>query len=227
MNPKVMICIPTAEYARRADFYDYVDMMSKPEGTLSTRAHGQSPARNRNLMIKEALKNDCTHVLFIDDDTVFPPDMLIKLLAHDKDVITGLYLMRNFPHQPIIFDRSDDLGRCSHRYLYEGDTGLVPIVNCGLGCCLIKIEVFKTMPEPWITLGEAEPDHWCDDISFFNRVRKHGFKLFCDLTVLVGHMASVTLYPAYENGNWYVVYDTNGTGKVSIPMISPAREKVA
>ena len=218
---KVMIGVPTGENARRADFYDYLDMLQRPEGTVQSRAHGQSPARNRNLIIKQALEHECTHILFLDDDLEFPPDMLHRLLAHDKDIVTGLYLMRNFPHQPIIFEKTNPDGRCLHHFLHGEKPGLVPIVNCGLGCVLIKIEVFKKVPPPWITLGECEPDHWCDDISFFNRVRGHGFELFCDTSIWVGHQAAVTLYPAFDNDAWYVVYDTHGTGKVSVPMPSP------
>lgn len=218
---KVLIGIPTAEFARRADFYDYVDMMEKPEGTIQSKAHGQSPARNRNLIIGQALEHDCTHIMFIDDDVQVPLDIIPRLLVHDKDIVTGLYLMRNFPHQPIIFDKSLDDGRCLNHFMAEGETGLIPIVNCGLGAVLIKTEVFKKMPKPWITLGEAEPDHWCDDISFFNRARKLGFKLYCDLTVLVGHHASVTVFPVYDNGEWSVAYNTNGPKTVSFPMPRP------
>lgn len=218
---KVCIGIPTAEYARRADFYDYVDLLEKPEGTVQSKAHGQSPARNRNLIIREALKNDCTHIFFLDDDVAPPLDIIPRLLAHDKDIVTGHYLMRNFPHQPILFDASMDDGRCVFRFYRENDTGLVEVVNCGLGAVLIKIDVFKTMPEPWITLGEAEPDSWCDDISFFNRARKLGYKIFCDLDVKVGHFATVLLTPEYENGEWYISYNTAGTAKVMVPAHKP------
>jgi|PlaIllAssembly_1097288.scaffolds.fasta_scaffold00047_4 GT2 family glycosyltransferase len=218
---KVLIGIPTAEYARRAEFYDFVDMMDKPDNTVCSKAHGQSPARNRNLIIKQALEHECTHIMFLDDDIEPPKDIIPRLLEHDKDIVTGLYLMRNFPHQPIIFADTKDDGRCLHKFLQPGERGLVPIVNCGLGAALIKIEVFKTMPQPWITLGEAEPDHWCDDISFFNRARKLGFELFCDLDVHVGHMCSLVVKPHYENDQWYIAYDTRGSSKVLVPNPSP------
>ena len=72
---KVIIGVPTGEYARRADFYDYFNTLVKPEGTLLMLSHGQSPATNRNLVIQAALDNDCTHVFFLDDDMVFGPDV--------------------------------------------------------------------------------------------------------------------------------------------------------
>ena len=220
---KLMIAIPTGEFARRADFYDYFHLLDKPEGTAIAAAHGQSPARNRNILIEQALAIDCTHILFLDDDVIPPVDTISKLARHDKDIVTGLYLLRNFPHKPIIFNYSDDKGRCTHRFIGpEEPEGLIPIINCGLGCCLIKTEVFKTMPKPWITLGELEKDHWCDDISFFNRARDYGFSLYCDLSVRVGHIASCVVYPDIQDGKWITSYDTNGEARISFPIVQPA-----
>jgi hypothetical protein len=216
---RILIGVPTSEYARRADFYDHFDVIEKPAETMVSRAHGQSPARNRNLIIKQALEYDCTHIFFVDDDVILPRDILVKLLTHDKDIVTGLYLMRNFPHQPIVFDEARPDGKCKHYFMPdESEPGLVPIVNCGLGAVLIKIEVFKKMPHPWITLGEAEADHWCDDITFFNRARALGFELFCDTSIHVGHIGSMVIKPFYLDGKWLVTYDTSGTATVTIPM---------
>ena len=166
VDTKILIAVPTAEMARRADFYDYYNLLRKPIGSILTFAHGQSPARNRNLMIQQAIDHNCTHILFIDDDVAFEPDMLERLLAHDKDIVGGLYLMRNYPHHPIMFDEAQPDGRCLTHWLSDGETGLIEVVAQGLGCCLIKTKVFKTMQEPWIRLGELESDHWCDDIGF-------------------------------------------------------------
>lgn len=221
---KILIGVPTAEFARRADFYDYFNQLLKPDGTLVLMAHGQSPARNRNIMIRYALDNDCSHVLFIDDDTAFKPSLLYDLLKHDVDIVTGLYLMRNYPHQPIIFDESYNDGRCRYHFLDNKENGLIEIVNCGLGACLIKTDVFRAIEEPWIRLGELEKDHWCDDIGFFNRVREKGFKLHCDLDVPVGHMATMIVWPDKKDGNWLTVYDTSGTGRVAFPAVQPATE---
>lgn len=223
---KVLIGVPTAEVARRADFYDYYNMLEKPANSIATFAHGQSPARNRNLIIRQALDHDCTHVLFLDDDIAFHPTMLMQLLAHNLDIVSGLYLMRNYPHQPIIFQSADSEGRCLHRWLEDGMEGLIEIVACGLGAVLIKTEVFRKMEEPWIRLGELEKDHWCDDIGFFRRVREVGFKIHCDLSVLVGHNAHVTLWPSRIEGKWKTVYNSYGTGQVTIDQPVPRPELV-
>ena len=106
---KLLIGIPTSEFARAAVFYDWMDLLQKPVGVeiIHTRAHGQSPARNRNLIIQQAIDTACDYIFFVDDDCLLPPDTLVKLLTHDVDCVTGLYSMRNYPHRPIIFRCSD------------------------------------------------------------------------------------------------------------------------
>jgi hypothetical protein len=233
---KVMICIPTSEFARRADFYDYFNALEKPEGTMVTFSHGQSPARNRNIMIRIALENDATHCLFLDDDMAFKPDLLVKLLKHDLDIVGGLYLMRNYPHLPIMFDESYEDGRCRFKFLHPNDKGVKEVVNTGLGCCLIKTDVFRKMlgkEDPakftWITLGEAEKDHWCDDISFFNRVRKAGIKLHVDLEIPCGHIMSAIIWPNRDNdngGKWFTAYNTGAAEMFQVPQHVPTKEQV-
>lgn len=223
---KVLIGIPTSGFSRNDRFYDYYNMLEKPAGTPCMFARGQSPARNRNIMIQQALDIGCTHIFFIDDDMALPPDSLVRLLKHDVDIVTGYYLMRNFPHKPNIFDEAFPDGRCVHHFPDANENGLIEIVNCGLGCCLIKIDVFKALEKPWIRLGETEIDHWGDDIGFFNRVRNlTNFKLYCDLSLEVGHMAQAIVKPKYKDGKWYVAYDSSGDGGVEFPAITMSKEQ--
>lgn len=228
MDPKILIIIPTCEIARRADFYDYADAIHRPEGTVQIRPHGQSPARNRNMAIQQGLDMECTHFFFLDDDVVPRPDALLRLLAHDKDMVSGLYLMRNYPHLPIMFDQSFNDGRCLFSFLRPGRKGLVEAVNTGLGCALIKAEVFKKMEKPWIRIGQLEKDHWCDDIDFFNRARNdYGFKLYVDLEVQAGHMIHTTIFPHRDaEGTWHTAYTTNQNEAFTVPQQWPTDEVI-
>lgn len=218
---KLMIAVPTAGFIRHAPFIDYYNQIEKPDGTLCTFSHGASPAKGRNLMIEAALQNNCTHILFIDDDMAPKPDVLKRLISHDKDVVTALYLMRGYPHLPLVFDEVFSDGKNKHMFLVEGLNGLVEVTNCGFGCVLIKTEVFKSMEQPWVTLGELEKDGWCDDISFFNRVREAEFKIYCDLDAHVGHMTQMIVSPNYVDGKWFSTYNTGSLDAIQIPQFVP------
>jgi hypothetical protein len=233
MQNKVMIAVPTQEYARRADFYDYLNMIEKdiPNTDVGmTMAHGQSPARNRNQMIDMSLANAFTHILFIDDDCVPRPDILKKLLAHNVDIVTGLYLMRSHPHFPILFDESYTSGECRYAFLYPGKQGLIEVKNTGLGACLIKTDVFRKMADdkPWIRLGQCEKDHWCDDIDFFNRARDlYGYKIYCDLECPVGHMLSATIFPLRKpDGTWATAGTFDSKNVFELPQSVPSADEM-
>ncbi len=203
-----MIGVATAEFARRADFYDHFNILTKPANSICTFAHGQSPARNRNIIIKQALDNNCTHVFFMDDDVILPPDALTKLLAHDVNIVSGLYLMRNHPHQPIAFDIADERGACVHINLDNYNDDLIEVVATGLGCLLVKTDVFRTMKEPWIRMGELESDQWCDDLGFYKRARELGYTGWLDKTIHAGHIASLVIWPVVVDGKIKTGYNT-------------------
>ena len=224
MQVKVMIGVPTAGYIRHANFLDHFNALQKPEGTYLSFAHGASPAMGRNTIIKNALELQCTHVLFMDDDMVPRPESLIRLLKHDLDIVSGLYLMRNYPHFPLAFDAAFPDGKNKHMFLNDGDKGVKEVTNAGLGFVLIKTHVFKKMTEPWIRLGQIQLDGWCDDIDFFNRARRADFKIHVDLDTPIGHCTSSIVYPVCQNGVWYTTYMTGSSDGVQVPQFKPVVE---
>ena len=218
---KVLISAITGEYGRRAAFYDYYNLLHKPEGCMVLFCHDSSPAHGRNMLIDAAKINNCTHILFIDDDMAFPADSLDKLLEHDLDIVSGLYLHRQYPHAPLAMDLADDNGSCAPMYLLGVEPRLVPIVAAGFGFLLVKMSVFDKLEKPYVRLGELQADQWCDDIGFFNRVRKAGIQSYVDMDVRIGHMGSFTVWPQKDDkGNWVTGYDTNGATMLHIPQVS-------
>lgn len=222
---KVLITVTTGEYARRADFYDYYHMLDKPEGAIISFCHERSPAKARNILIKASREYECTHILFIDDDMSYQGNALKQLLEHDVDIVTGLYLSRAYPHQPIVFDLADEDDRCISMYLTE-KPHLKPIVAAGFGFLLCKTEIFDRMDQPYVRLGELDNEEWCDDIGFFKRVREAGIQSYCDMTCLLGHMGTMIVEPEYDEktNTWYTIYNTGGTGKIKTPQIQPVTE---
>jgi glycosyltransferase involved in cell wall biosynthesis len=223
-TPKILVAVPTLEMARRADFYSHMDLIDVPANVevLKQRMHGQSPAKGRNLAIERAQENACTHILFIDDDVYPPFNIIEKLLAHDKDIVTALYLARHYPHRPYLFCRENPDGSHIWKHLHPDETGLIEVTNAGLGACLIKMSVFDKLEKPYVRLGELEADNWCDDIGLFNRCRKVGFKLYADLDCFCGHAAGVVIFPERRDGKWWTTYyTTSGEGRALIAQPEP------
>jgi len=218
MASKVLVGVPTEEYARRADFYDYLHHLNRSVDTLIFIPHDRSPAHGRNLIVEEARRNNCTHVCFIDDDMAFKPDVLDKLLRHDVDVVSGLYFQRTYPHQPLVFDSFDEDGNAFFIYLDDNKPeGLINIVAAGLGFCLIKLDVFDRLQKPYFRLGELDPEQWSDDIGFFYRLYRLGIKCYCDLDCRIGHIGTMVIWPNHQDNKWMSGYDTNGKMMVNVP----------
>src|SRR5262249_22626467 len=115
-DTKILIGVPTGRQGKSPLFDYHMQMLTKPGQCWVSNSIGQSPAKNRNVLIDQALQNNCSHIMLIDDDVYVPKNALLKLLSHDLDVVSGLYFHRNFPFKPLIFDYKDEKGKCLYRH---------------------------------------------------------------------------------------------------------------
>ncbi len=94
-------------------------------------------------------------LLFIDWDTLIPPDALIKLSYFldnnpDYDIATGMYCMKTIPPFPLIWK---DWGQGVFFDFTLGDVLKEGIIGIPMGCTLIRLSLFDKMPHtpenPW------------------------------------------------------------------------------
>ena len=60
------------------------------------------PRGRNNLMAKMMTNEKATHFMFIDADIRFQPESILQMLAHDKEVIAGLYPKKSIPTSYVI-----------------------------------------------------------------------------------------------------------------------------
>lgn len=53
-----------------------------------------SVERARNVLTKNFLESDCTHLLFVDSDIAFLPRDVQRIISHDEDVVGGIYPLK-------------------------------------------------------------------------------------------------------------------------------------
>lgn len=227
MEPKVLIGYITNEYARRADFYDYLNMLDYPPNSTILPSHNASPAAARNKLIQTAIDEQFDKIVLIDDDHKFKPDTLKRLLAHDLDIVTALYVQRAWPHKPLVFDLVTPENEALYSYL-EDPPKLREVQNAGMGFCVFNVSVFSKMEKPWFRLGELKgaEDQWCDDIGFFIRAKQAGFKIFVDETVTIGHLGTMVVTPIWDEklGKWYIGYNTDYETEIRVPVSIPVNK---
>lgn len=145
--------------------------------------------RARNQLVAKFMANpEFTHLLFIDVDLAFHPDDILKMLWHDKDIVTGAYPIKDINWSKVEqavkkgVDKSKLLDS-SIRFVVnpvnvgenkiEVDNGAISVYDAGTGFMLIKREVFERMFDQYPELK------YNDDTGLLNEEeRKNSYALF-------------------------------------------------
>jgi len=212
MNPKILLATITSDLPRYYEYYDSLDRLILPPGTDKCQIHSSSPAKNRNVVIKKALERDYTHIFFTDDDNVFLPDTLMKLLKRNVDIVSGIYTIKYPPFSIIALNDTEFINMNQYE---PGE--LVEVPRAPAGCLLVRISALIKMQayidEKWFTIGQIHSDLWGDDLWFCDYARKAGLRIYLDTDVPVGHMTKCVLWPKYnkEEKRWEVDFSINGS----------------
>jgi len=145
----------------------------------------------RDSFAKYAVDNGYDFILYADSDMIFNKEDLMRLLAHNVGICSGLYVTRAGERKNVAYKKIITRRRFPYRQpkLIVDDTssGFGPVSACGFGFCLVKCSVlkcmykyYKSLFEPFKGVGE--------DIAFCIRAKRVGFKTFIDRDVKLGHV---------------------------------------
>ena len=146
----------------------------------------------RDKIAMDALVSEVDWVMWLDSDIVYDPDIIIKLMAHDKDMVTGLYYKRTPPYTPCIYKLEDE--RLSV-YLDYPEDELFKVEAAGFGCMLMKASVIKAVHEKYGGCFFPVNGIGGEDLSFIKRARECGIEVWCDSSVKCGHVGRQIIYP--------------------------------
>lgn len=125
----------------------------------------------QNVLVEEALADGCDYVLFVEEDVVIPEGAIDDMMMEKGDIVAIDYGVNEWS--------------CITKYNDE-------ILWCGLGCTLIKREVFEALERPYfrsdkaLVLNDWPQIKWIDagaqayggqDIYFCMQARGKGFKI--------------------------------------------------
>ena len=137
---------------------------------------GPSITESRNVIVEKAQSINATHLLFLDSDNVFPPDVIDKLLKHDKDVVGATYLKRIPPYEllGVPLDKPTD-------------NPLIRMKRMPTGCLMIKMHVFNQMEKPYFRMKYKNGKEYSEDYNFCEDC---GYTVWCDqaLSLQIGHV---------------------------------------
>lgn len=194
---KTLIAIPCMDTIRYETSQSLIYMHKGDDPTVLMKPNSLI-YDSRNLISLYAIENNYDQVMWFDSDMVFPPDTLLKLQAHDAGVVTGLYVTRHDPCEPVLYDVIEEpvrntktgyLEKKIHPYTDFPRDSYFKVDGCGFGCVLTKTSVLKKV---WNKFGPAfHPFPWAgEDISFCYRLKLLGIPIWCDSSVSCGHIGT-------------------------------------
>lgn len=189
----VAICVPVRDNVTAQFAYSLAMLQKKcGETNQATSLHmnmGSEVAMQRQQLVDQALETAATHILWLDSDMVFPPDVLQALLTHKKDIVACNYSTRVKPHRPVAFKSAGNLDNRVH-----SGTGLEEIFAIGMGCMLVKRSVYENLPKPHYAIewNNDFSNMVGEDVYFCSKAQDHGYMVWLDndMSNHIGHIGS-------------------------------------
>lgn len=238
-KPVVALCMPVADRIDPKTFRSHRFLQRGPDvvgGWHHFDMIGFPVEVARNEITHAAVNHEpgpgedpITHLLWIDDDMVFPADALKRMLGHNVPFVGGLCFDRRAPYKPVIarfFDKSWGFDPNTVGWLFDyPPDALIDVDATGGAFLLVSVEVFKAIrereireqaekagnltEEPLDDLRKAYRSWWTplawqgasEDFSFCYRAKQAGFDLKVDTGLKIGHVGEVVVDEAFAKRN--------------------------
>lgn len=169
------------------------------------RLQGKEVGDARNEFAENAIANNCKYLFFWDEDVACPPQSVPELvykMEHypDMAVCGGIYCLKRNPPEPIVFR-----GNGNGPYWDWKAGEFFEVTGIGMGCTLIRTEIFKDLKRPWFKTefnytrmmdGIPGLESWTEDLWFCKRVTDtNKWKIYADASLLCTHYDMTTCQP--------------------------------
>jgi GT2 family glycosyltransferase len=145
--------------------------------------------KGHNILREKTLNEGYDYLFLVDADVIPPKDVIEKLLAHNKKIITGIYfnpmtcpdgIVREFPvvRLPNPKDKTKWIMTTLH-----GMADLIKIAGAGTGCVLIHRSILEKY-KFWFDATTKG----ADDIFFFKQMYDDDIDMFADTTIICKHL---------------------------------------
>lgn len=133
----------------------------------------------RNNLVNMALDLGADYMLWLDSDMLFPTTTLSRLLSHNKDIVGCNYMKRSLPLKPTAYLDTTDWNTALP---LDTTDDLVEVEAMGMGCVLMKTEVFTKLEKPYFkfTYDIDTDDYLGEDFNLFKDLNVHNYKVYVD-----------------------------------------------
>ena len=205
---KILIAVPTFENITPDTFRSIYNLDKGEHECIFEFVRGYDCATARNRIAQMSLDKGVDYVLMVDNDVTLPKDVLLNMLEDAKDVCLGYYAHRNadnmYTGRVSVCKLHDDEGNVYFNYPLESefkseeinklkDDGVykLTIHGGGMGCALIKADVFRRLKYPWYDWVNYADDHrgmLSEDLYFCELCRRGNIPIYTDSRAGCGHL---------------------------------------
>lgn len=158
----------------------------------------------RNMGCRTALDLGVEWIFFLDSDVILPRDSLLRLISHQKPIMSGVYHRRSPPEGvPVMLKMAPGPdGKPMMQWLngYPPNQ-IIEVDLVGTGCLLIHRSVLERVPPQRPTEGKLwfdwrvdckgiKPEHEClsEDFTFCLAAKRCGYQILVDTGVIGRHV---------------------------------------
>lgn len=140
MDVKLAVCIPTRGFVFSETIFSTFLNKEIPEGSTFHLAHGMPIPDVFNYLVKEALKTECTHILFVEDDMEIPEGGIKKMIEMIND--GSRYVAIDYG---LVFNPNEHGHTCVKRDKHN------TVMYTGTGCTMVEREIFEYELEKFVS----------------------------------------------------------------------------
>ena len=204
---KILIAVPTFETIYPDTYKSLWDLDKDGHEVLFEFVRGYDVATARNRIAVRAMDLETDFVLMVDNDVVLPKDALRALLEDARDVNLGYYAHRDrdnlYRGRTCICKLKDSEGKEYYHYpleseytaeemhgMEESGTSKIEVHGGGMGCALIRTEVFRKTSYPWydwVNYNDSNRGMLSEDLYFCEQCKMCGIPIYTDSRAGCGH----------------------------------------
>ena len=151
--------------------------------------------RSRNMLREFALSGGYDYLLSLEQDVIAPNDILARMVARKKDIVSGVYFGRYIRNRqkriiPMLWVVKKGDGT-QQEYVpvdtkYINSNKLLEVDICGLGCLFISRKVLEKVKFRY----DVSVRKQFDDVYFCIDAKSNGYQIYADTSVKCKHLIS-------------------------------------
>lgn len=212
---KILIAVPTFENITPDTFKSIYDLDKGDHECFFEFVRGYDCATARNKIAQLGIDLETDYVFMVDNDVKLPKDVMLMMLDDPKDVCIGYYAHRSpsneYTGNMCVCRLADKNGNNYFNYPLESQYTAedmkqfrqdgrkkIRIHGGGMGCALIRTNVFRRLKYPWFDWVNYSGPHrgmLSEDLFFCELCRKSDIPIYTDVRAACGHLLRHMQWP--------------------------------